>query len=187
MAYTPQTPNGVISTTNSTTVALGIGGVFTGTSEDITEYADIRVSIFADQVSATDGLQMQQSSNGTNWDISDSYTIPASTGKNFSIGTSAKFFRIVYTNGGVAQVTFRLQTVYHKSYTKSSSVRPQDARTNDNDMEEMLNYSMGYNGTTWDRLRSTTANGLAVDITRNAALVAGSAIVGKVGIDQTTP
>jgi hypothetical protein len=30
-------------------------------------------------------------------------------------------------------------------------------------------------------------NGLDVDITRNAALVAGSAIIGKVGIDQTTP
>lgn len=30
-------------------------------------------------------------------------------------------------------------------------------------------------------------NGLDVDITRNAALVAGSAVIGKVGIDQTTP
>jgi hypothetical protein len=27
-------------------------------------------------------------------------------------------------------------------------------------------YLIGYNGTTWDRLRSTTANGLAVDVTR---------------------
>ena len=86
------TINGVISTVNSSATALGISGVFTGTSEDVTEYVDIRVSVFADQASATDGLQMQQSSNGTNWDIADSYTIPASSGKIFSVGVSAKFF-----------------------------------------------------------------------------------------------
>jgi hypothetical protein len=45
----------------------------------------------------------------------------------------------------------------------------------------------GYNGTTWDRLRSDTTNGLDVDVTRLPALVASSAVVGKVGIDQTTP
>lgn len=46
---------------------------------------------------------------------------------------------------------------------------------------------LGYNGTTWDRLRSDTTNGLDVDVTRLPALVAGTALVGKVGIDQTTP
>lgn len=30
----------------------------------------------------------------------------------------------------------------------------------------IASYLFGYNGTTWDRLRSTTANGLAVDVTR---------------------
>lgn len=33
-------------------------------------------------------------------------------------------------------------------------------------------YNFGYNGTTWDRLRSTTANGLAVDVTRVSGTVA---------------
>ena len=44
-----------------------------------------------------------------------------------------------------------------------------------------------FNGTTWDRARGDIANGLDVDVTRLPALVAGAAIVGKVGIDQTTP
>ena len=44
-----------------------------------------------------------------------------------------------------------------------------------------------FNGTTWDRARGDITNGLDVDVTRLPALVAGSAIVGKVGIDQTTP
>lgn len=48
-----------------------------------------------------------------------------------------------------------------------------------------LNYM--FNGTTWDRTRGDTTNGLDVDVTRLPALVAGTAVVGKVGIDQTTP
>ena len=39
-------------------------------------------------------------------------------------------------------------------------------------------YNMGYNGTTWDRLRSTTANGLAVDVTR---------VTGTVTVDSELP
>ena len=162
--------HGLISTGNSSSAALIIGGVFTGVAEDVTEFADIRVAVFADQASATDGLQIQQSSNGTNWDVSDSYTIPASSGKVFSVATSAKFMRVVYTNGPLAQLAFRLQVKIHKSYSKGSSVRPQDARANENDHEEVLAHQMGYNGASWDRLRSTITNGLAVDVTRHPAM-----------------
>ena len=179
------TSNGLVSSVNSSAVALGLGAVFTGTSEDITEYADVRVYVFANQASATDGLQMQQSSNGTNWDVIDSYTVPASTGKTYSVGVSAKFFRVMYTNGGVASTVFRLQTKYHKTYSKGSSVRPQDARANDNNMEEQLAHLMGYNGVSWDRLRSSTANGLAVDVSRIvAALPAGANALGSVSVSN---
>lgn len=164
------TANGVISTANSSAVVLAAGGVFTGTAEDMTEFSDIRVSVFADQASAVDGLSIQQSSNGTNWDVVDAYAIPVTTGKVFSVAANAKFVRVVYTNGAAAQTVFRLQTKLHKTYGKGSSVRPQDARTNDNDHEEVLAYNMGYNGTSWDRLRSTIANGLAVDVIRQAAV-----------------
>lgn len=40
----------------------------------------------------------------------------------------------------------------------------------------------GWNGTTWDRLTSTTANGLDVDVTRLPALVAGTANIGDVDV-----
>jgi hypothetical protein len=39
-----------------------------------------------------------------------------------------------------------------------------------------------YNGATWDRARGDTANGLDVDVTRLPALVAGSAVIGKVSL-----
>ena len=41
---------------------------------------------------------------------------------------------------------------------------------------------MGYNGTSWDRLRSTTANGLATDVTRLPALPTGANTIGAVNI-----
>ena len=43
--------------------------------------------------------------------------------------------------------------------------------------------TMGFNGTTWDRLRSTIANGLDVDVTR---LPAGTNLIGDVGIGVRT-
>lgn len=142
--------------TNSTITALGIGGVFTGTAEDVTQFNVLSVSVFSDFASAIDGLSIQQSTNGTNWDIIDVYTTPANTGKVFSIPIDAKFVRIVYTNGGTAQGVFRLQTIYNKSGIKDSSVRPQDARSNDNDMSENLAYQMSYDplNNVWNRVQT---------------------------------
>lgn len=155
-----------VSSVNSTAVVLAGGATFTGTSEDITAYASVSVSVIASHASATDGLSMQQSSDGTNWDIADTYTVPAATGKTFGVQVAAKFFRLVYTNGATLQTSFRLQTIYHTIMPVSSSVRPQDARTNDNDMAEVISYSALFNGTTWDRMRGDITNGLDVDVTR---------------------
>lgn len=152
----------LISTVNSSSATLASNGVFTGTSEDISQYSEVRVTVFSDVASATDGLQMQQSINGTNWDTLDVYSIPAGTSKTFGVGSSSQFFRLVYTNGVTLQSSFRLQTTYKKLRTKPSSIRPQDARTNDNDMEEIVAYTSIYNGTSWDRLRGDTTNGAYV-------------------------
>lgn len=172
-------PVNVVSGVNSTTTTLSGGAVFTGTSEDVSAYADIRIAIFTDQASATDGLSLQQSADGTNWDQVDNYTIPASTGKAFDVPVYSRYFRIVYTNGPTVQGAFRLQTVYHIGRTKPSSQRPQDARPNDNDMEENLAYMMAYDGPTnsWNRLRGSGPTGtLAISgsFTEQASLTAAA-------------
>lgn len=145
----------IISAVNSTSTLLGANGVFTGIAEDITKYAEIRVSVFSNQASATNGLQMQQSSDGVNYDNVDMYSIPAATGKTFGSGSASRYFRIVYTNGASAQGTFRLQVTYHNSITKPSAVRPQDGRSNDNDFEEFSAYNSIFNGVSWDRMLGT--------------------------------
>lgn len=152
-----QISNSLVSTVNSTTANLASNATFTGTSEDVSEYSTVMVTIFTDQVSATDGFSFQFSSNGTNWDFSDTFTIPASTGKTFSIGVAARFFRVIYTNGATATTALRIQVLYSKASKKNSSVRPQDSRTNDNDFEEELAYGMVYDGVTntWSRIRAS--------------------------------
>ena len=190
MAFFPTTPNGVISTVNSTVANLAGAAVFTGTAENVTEYATIVVSVFSSHASATDGLSIQQSSDGTNWDLTDVFSIPAATGKTFSVPVQAEFYRLGFTNGATLTTSLRIETIFSKGAKKGSSVRPQDARTNDNDFEENLSYLMGYNGTTWDRLRSSVASGLVVsgvDTTATGSITAISqnvalALNGKSGV-----
>lgn len=167
-------PNAVISTVNSSTALLLLSGTFTGTGEDVTEYSHIVVSVYASHASATDGLQLQQSTNGTNWDWVDSYTVPATTGKSFSAPVQGKFFRVVFTNGGIMQTDFRIATLYSKRAKKGSSVRPQDGRSNENDFEETLAYGMGWNGATWDRVKTTAGalNVIQPDATASGTLTA---------------
>lgn len=153
---------GYLSAANSSTSLLSGGSLFTGTSEDIKDFSAIAVNVFSDQTSATDGLSMQQSSNGTNWDITDVYTIAASTGKTFSVQPAARFFRVVYTNGATPQGTFRLQTIYHVTNIKPSSQRTSDAYTNETDLEQNWSFNSFWNGATWDRMRGNSTNGLIV-------------------------
>lgn len=117
------------------------------------------VSVHASHASATDGLSLQQSSDGTNWDVTDAYTIPAATGKVYSIPRQARYFRVVYTNGGTGQTTFRLQTILNRTGTRTTSQRPSDAYTNETDLEQNQSFLMGYNGSTWDRVRVVSTTG----------------------------
>ena len=166
MAYQPAI-YGFTSTLNSTVVNLAANAVFTGASEEVTIYSNIKVNVYSSHASATDGLNYQQSHDGTLWFPMDFYAIPALTPRSFSVGANMKFFRVVYTNGATATTTFVIQTVYHTSDKQPSSIRPQDGRGNDNDFVETLGFLMGYNSATnvWERLRSTITKGLDVNPT----------------------
>lgn len=124
-----------VSFMNSSSATLGSSGVFTGTSEDVSEFATISIAVFSNVASATNGLSIQFSVDGTNWDHIDAYTIPAATGKTFTVGRVARYFRVVYTNGGTGQTSFRLQCVLNDDYPKPSSHRIQDSISTQDDAE----------------------------------------------------
>lgn len=127
--------SGEISTDNSTSTPLGADAVFTGEAEDITHESVIIITVYSDKASATDGLSIQWSTDGTNWDGSDDFTIPAATQKTFSFQPVAKYMRIKYTNGSVEQTEFRLQTIFKATYVKPSSHRIADSLSNQDDAE----------------------------------------------------
>jgi hypothetical protein len=88
--------------------------------------ASVSVFAFSDVASATDGLSIEWSTDNANWDETDDFTIPAGNAKIFSFGPPARYMRVIYTNGGVGQAAFRLQTI-----TKSVRVKPSSHRIND--------------------------------------------------------
>lgn len=125
---------GIVDSGNSSNTPLGGGGVFTGTAIETLDYGIAFISVYADVVSATDGLSIQQSIDGTNWDFSDVFTIAAGANENYSVNPHARYLRVVYTNGGGAQSAFRLQTIL-KGNAKPSSHRLEDPVTTQDDAE----------------------------------------------------
>ena len=105
------TQNVVASTVNSSTANLASSATFTGTSESTLGIIAIQVNLFADQNCT---IQAQQSQDGTNWDIIDSFTYQASsTGNDASktLQATASFYRVLVTNnGGSSTTALRLQT-----------------------------------------------------------------------------
>ena len=126
---------GHISTDNSTSDILDADGVYTGSWEDITNFGVVVITVRTSHASDTDGLMVEFSSDGTNIDSDDVFTIPADTGKTFSFQAPTKYFRVKYTNGGDAQTYFRLQTILKPYYVKPSSHRINDSIIGEDDAE----------------------------------------------------
>ena len=177
MSYMPN--GGKISTVNSTSTPLGISGVFTGTAEEVTNFGVIVVTTYSDKASATDGLSVQFSSDGTNWDSNDVYTISALSGKTFSFQCPAKYFRVVYTNGVIAQTTFRLQTSLKQIYTKPSSHRIKDSIVGDDDAEIIKAALTGENGDgSWHNVKTTHDGYLAISDNSSGLSIAQGDVTG---------
>ena len=96
-----------LSTTN-----LAISGVFTSATLDFGDtmsvYQSLNAVVFADQVSASNGLQIQVSRDGTTWRVAAQATVTASTYTTLNASLFLRYARVVYTNGAVAQTSFAL-------------------------------------------------------------------------------
>lgn len=92
------------------------------------------------------------------------------------------------TNGIDVDVT-RVQgqvTVGDGTNAIAVDAAPGDAEANTVNLLYTQARGYAYNGTTWDRLRGDTANGLDVDVTRLPALAAGTNNIGNVGVTDGT-
>jgi len=97
-----------VSTANSTTANLTAGSTFTGTTESALGAAGAQVVAIADQ---TLEVHFQQSSNGTNWDIDDSFTTTAAVAMSRPYRLTAAYYRVTVKNTGGSPTTYlRVQT-----------------------------------------------------------------------------
>ena len=134
---------GHVCVQNSTDTPLGIDELFTGEWQDTLNYGTVTVGVKADQASATNGLVVQWSADGTTVHDIDVFTISASAGKVFTFGPARRYVRIVYTNGSVAQTSFSLETTLRSSYIKPSSHRIADSIVADDDAELVKSVQTG--------------------------------------------
>lgn len=96
----------------STQTALGSNGTIT-LGPGVTDRADrITGSVFADQAGT---LYIEQSFDGSHWDVSTSISVTANDGNGFSEELVAPQVRVRYVNGGSAQGAFRLFSRYSSS------------------------------------------------------------------------
>lgn len=101
--------DGHLSTANSSTSNLASAAAFTGTAVDCLNYNLVYVYFFATQNCT---IRVEKSSNGTNWDAVQAYSVTANTGSIEAFETGGQFIRIVVTNNGASATTsLRLRTV----------------------------------------------------------------------------
>ena len=125
----------------STSTPLGSSGAFTSSIIDLTSVQgqELTIGLFIDQVSAASGLQIQWSHDSSNFDHIESYTnlaaMTAGNGKTFTQRKVARYLRIVYTNGAIAQGAFRLTVSLNSTTAKASSHRLGSILDDNNDAE----------------------------------------------------
>jgi len=135
----PTNVTGVVSLENFTLTPLGANQTYDGTFEDVKDVAMLSITVKSDKDSASKGLKFQWSIDGTEVDFEDATDVSASAllGRAFSITPRARFFRIAYVNGAIAQTKFRLGVVYHSAGTGLIS-RPLDRLLTDNQFAQTV-------------------------------------------------
>lgn len=89
----------------STKTPLGSAGVWPSRILYAERADNVVGLVFADQAGT---LYIEQSADGTNWDLSESIAVVGGVGQGFSKPIYGSSIRLRYVNGGVAQGAFRL-------------------------------------------------------------------------------
>jgi hypothetical protein len=149
-----------VDSNNSTTTPLAAAGVFTGASTDLLNYSSVSYSVFADVNSATDGIELQFSPDGTNWDtrVKNTYTYDGIV-QDLHVRAHDRYFRIKYTNGATLQATFRLHTILNANNVQGDSCGVDHPPRSGDDAILVKSIMSGY----------STAGGSYVDVGVNAS------------------
>ncbi len=97
-------PN-VLNDLAATTTPLGSGANFTGAAVSCASFKDLVATAYATTIGGT--LYIDQSTDGTNWDLTDSVAVVAATGIRLTGAVALPWCRLRYVNGAGTQGVFR--------------------------------------------------------------------------------
>lgn len=100
---------------DATTTVLGNAEVYTGATLLSDTYDSVIGAVFSDQAGTA---FVDQSLDGTNWDIPTSIAVTGGTGTSISVPLIAPYFRIRYVNGATPQTVFRFKVKATASGTR---------------------------------------------------------------------
>lgn len=174
-----------ISTANSTTANLTGGQTFTGTFEEILNYGSVSLAVFSSHASAASGLVIEWSMDGSTVHDTDSFSILASVGKQFTFGASYRYARVKYTNGASTTTTLSVQTIYHPMAIKPSSHRLGGTLSMEDDAEVVKSVIVGKDGSGNLVTANVDNDGNLIFVTASNAN-SGTFIAGDVASADTT-
>ncbi len=182
----------VVDSNNSSTATLGIDAVYTGTGTDILAYAGVSVIVDSSHDSATDGMLFEFSTDDTNWDKIHTFTyVAADSARVFQFPVHSQYFRIVYTNGGTGQTTFRVQTILLQNTPVQTTHRLLDNVDPDRSVTVVKSAIIAQAAGSGDfvPLQATAGANIKVsveEINGTAALPAGTNNIGDVDVVSST-
>lgn len=156
----------IISTLNTTQTPLDANEVFIGEWEEVVDFAAITFAVRTDAGSAMDGAKAQFSVDGITVTTEGVSTIgPSGGAAYFTTPPQARYFRIHYTNGPVAQTTLDAEVTFRfnaPGVTQAPIAAPSDDRTVATAGKSFLHgrHSSGF----WAALKTTIEGWLSVAV-----------------------
>lgn len=186
MTYIP-VASANVSAANSTTVTLGSGGTFTGTPEDVSQYASISIALNVNPTSST-GNVLVQFSNTASFPVIFSNTVTAVTsviaaGFTLDLITAAQYFRVLYINDS-ASATVTIQTILHPQ-ARIAQTTTRYAQT-PTDYSDMLNtraiiWGKTLGGNSYEPVATNGENSLVVTVADPRSAF------GEISVAENTP
>lgn len=93
---------------------LAAAGVFTGVTRDSGTAAIYQTFVASSHANVAGTLEIQKSTNGTAWSPAARVAVGADQPVELSVRVTARYYRVVYTNGAGAQTSFNLTSAYHR-------------------------------------------------------------------------
>ncbi len=137
MTFIPQVLT-TMDTNNSSTTPLTSGSTYTGTYTLCTGYNSLIITVDSDQNSTAGGIQIIFSDDGTtsSFTFTDTYNANSNYIKNYQI--IKKYYRVIYTNDGVNQTSFSLQSRLSTDINSASVMNNNSITVFNNEVESSL-------------------------------------------------